>query len=417
MTKLPPLADVAHLDDPEFYARAPHDVFARLRAEAPVFWCEGTKFWAVNRYEHVRHVLRHPELFSSRDDQQLESWANHREQLFRFGEEPYPPDHALNLITVDKPLHTSYRKMVLRTGMFGTKATPAIEANLRPIIATRLAEVRDLEGEADDVLSAPIAAAAVGEHLGLSSEYRDKIREWAETVEPPEGVDSGDARTHAAEAMKEMWNTLIDQMRSGAREDRAVCLLRDAHAEDQAVDFDSLIAFICDLIVAGVEALRTTITGSMVALAEHPDEWDRVVADVELVPNVVEELFRWVSPASSMGRVACADSELGGQHIRTGDRVLMMFISANRDEEVFERANRFDAGREFRPGHLAFGLGMHLCLGAELSRTVLRVLLEEMRNAGVRPVLRGEPKRSPGYNAMSQFASVPLAFEPAAHDS
>ena len=416
----PTLAEVARLDDPAFYASEPHDVFARLRAEAPVFWCEGTAFWAVSRYEDARHVLRHPELFSSGPsgpgggDLQLESWVNHPgAALFRFrDDDPIPPEHALQLISVDKPLHTQYRKMVLRTGMFGVRATPDIELGLRPVIAARLAEVAGSAGELDELVSAPLATAAVGELLGLSPELHSKLRMWGETVEPPAGADSNEARAQAALAMEEMWHEIVAFMSSGAREDRAICRLRDAQRETEAVDVDSVVAFICDLIVAGVEALRTTLNGAIVALAQHPAEWDRVQADMSLMPNLVEELFRWVTPASSMGRLACADTEIAGQRIARGDRVLMLFMSANRDETVWEHADRFDAGRDLRPGHLSFGLGTHLCVGAELSRAVLRIYLEELAASGMQFGLDGTPLRRPGFNATAQFASAPIAFSP-----
>lgn len=410
----PTLAEVARLDDPAFYASEPHAVFARLRAEAPVFWCEGTAFWAVSRYEDARHVLRHPELFSSKGDLQLESWVNHPGvALFRFrDEDPIPPEHALNLISIDKPLHTQYRKMVLKTGMFGVRATPDIELGLRPVIAARLAEVAGSTGELDELVSAPLATAAVGELLGLSPELHSTLRMWGETIEPPAGADSNEARAKAAAAMEEMWHAIVAFMSSGAREDRAICRLRDAQRETEAVDVDSVVAFICDLIVAGVEALRTTLTGAIVALAQHPAEWDRVQADMSLMPNLVEELFRWVTPASSMGRVACADTEIAGQRIARGDRVLMLFMSANRDETVWEHADRFDAGRDLRPGHLSFGLGTHLCVGAELSRSVLRIYLEELAASGMQLALDGTPLRRPGFNATAQFASAPIAFSP-----
>jgi linalool 8-monooxygenase len=408
----PTLAEVARLDDPSFYASEPHDVFARLRAEAPVYWCEGTAFWAVSRYEDARHVLRHPELFSSLGDHQLESWVNHPgAPLFRFrDDDPIPPEHALQLISIDKPLHTQYRKMVLKTGMFGVRATPDVELYLRPVIAARLAEVAGSTGEFDELISAPLATAAVGELLGLSPELHSKLQMWGEAIEPLAGVESSEARAQAAAAMEEMWHEVIALMNSGAREERAICRLRDVQRETEAVDVDSVVAFICDLIVAGVEALRTTMTGAIVALAQHRAEWDRVQADMSLMPNLVEELFRWVSPQSTMGRVACADTEIAGQRIARGDRVLMMFVSANRDETVWEHADRFDAGRDPRPGHLSFGLGTHLCVGAELSRTVLRVFLEELAASGIQIALDGTPLRRPGFNATSQFASAPIAF-------
>ena len=415
----PTLAEVARLDDPAFYASEPRDVFARLRAEAPVFWFEGTAFWAISRYEDARHVLRHPELFSSKGDQQLESWVNHPgAALFRFrDDDPIPPEHALQLISLDKPLHTQYRKMVLKTGMFGVRATPEFELHLRPVIAARLAEVAGSAGQLDELVSAPLATAAVGELLGLSPELHSKLRMWGESVEPLAGVGSSEARAQAVVAMEEMWHEVVALMSSGAREDRAICRLRDAQRETEVVDVDSVVAFICDLIVAGVEALRTTLTGAIVALARHPAEWDRVQADMSLMPNLVEELFRWVSPQSTMGRMACADTEIAGQRIASGDRVLMLFVSANRDETVWEHADRFDAGRDPRPGHLSFGLGTHLCVGAELSRIVLRIYLEELAASGMQVALDGTPLRRPGFNATAQFASAPIAFSPTSEHS
>ena len=309
MSEIESLAALARLDDPAFFADDPHAVFKRLRREAPVFWIEPTGFWAVTTYEAVNTVVTDPERFSSRGEQQLVSWTQGREHFMRFSEDAeVPPPTARNLITSDPPFHTVFRKMVLRTGQFGVKAVPGIEACLSPFV-------------------------------------------------------------------------------------------------------DDLLELVCDLAVAGVESTRNMVTSGLVAFAQHPEEWARIQSGEASVDNAVEEILRTVSAAPTQGRVATEDTTLAGQPINAGDRLLLVFASANRDESIWTDPDRFDVTRSPKDSHLAFGRGAHLCIGASLSRLTMRVILDTLLRNDIRFELTAPAKREPGFNATAQYASAPMSFE------
>lgn len=411
MSEIEPLHAVASLDDPAFFSNDPHAVFKRLRHEAPVFWVESTGFWAVTTYEDVRTVVADPKRFSSSGDQQLVAWTQHREDFMRFSDDAeFPPPTARNLITSDPPFHTTFRKMVLGTRQFGGRAIPSIEERLTPFVDDLARSlVAGAEGEADDVVSAPLATAVTACFLGLPLEFAGSLRRWSEAIEPPGSGDDAQRKLDGAEAVSEMWAVFQDLLDSGDQ-NGTLRLLRDQQHTTKAVDTDSLLALICDVAVAGVESMRNMVTSGLVTLAQHPDEWARVRAGEASIDNTVEEILRWVSPAPTMGRVAAQATTLAGQSIREGDRLLLVFASANRDESNWTDPDRFDVTRPPSGLHLAFGRGVHLCIGAALARMCMRVTLETLLGSDIRFDLAGQPSREPGYNATAQYASAPMTF-------
>lgn len=407
------LSVLARLDDPAFYAGDPHAVFKRLRREAPVFWIEPTGFWAVTSYEAVRTVFNDAERFSSRGDQQLVAWTQDREHFMRFSEDAeFPPSTARNLITSDAPFHTVFRKMVMRgTGQFGAKAVPEIEGRLSPFVddlGHSLAA--GAAGEADKIVSAPLAAAALASFLGLPLEFAGSLRRWSEAVEPPGSGDIAERKQAGAEALLEMW-TVFHELLDSDSHHGTLRLLREQQKLTDEVDTDDLLILICDLVVAGIESIRNMVTSGLVAFAQHPEEWARIQSGEASVDNAVEEILRWEAPAPTIGRVAAEDTTLAGQPIKAGDRVLLMYGSANRDESVWPDPDRFDVTRSTKVPHLAFGRGAHLCIAASLSRLTLRLILDTLLGNNIRFELTSPTKREPGFNATAQYASAPMSFE------
>ena len=412
MSEIESLTVLARLDDPAFYANDPHAVFKRLRREAPVFWIEPTGFWAVTSYEAVHTAFTDPERFSSLGDQQLVAWTQDREHFMRFSEDAeFPPPTARNLITTDAPFHTVFRKMVMRTGQFGVKAVPAIEERLSPFVddlGRNLAA--GATGEANEIVSAPLAAAAIACFLGLPQEFAGSLRRWSEAIEPPASGDTPQRMQAGAEAASEMWTVLRDLLDADSHHG-TLCLLRDQQKLTDEVDTDDLLELVCDLVVAGVESTRNMVTSGLVAFAQHPDEWTRIQSGEVSVDNAVEEILRWEPPAPTIGRVATEDTTLAGQPINAGDRVLLMYASANRDESVWTDPDRFDVTRSSKVPNLAFGRGAHLCVGASFSRMIMRAIIETLLRNNVRFNLTAPPKREPGFNATAQYASAPMSFE------
>ncbi|MEE2900305.1 MAG: cytochrome P450 [Gemmatimonadota bacterium] len=412
MSEIESLTVLARLDDPAFYANDPHAVFKRLRREAPVFWIEPTGFWAVTSYEAVHTAFTDPERFSSLGDQQLVAWTQDREHFMRFSEDAeFPPPTARNLITSDAPFHTVFRKMVMKTGQFGAKAVPAIEERLSPFVddlGRNLAA--GATGEADEIVSAPLAAATIACFLGLPLEFAGSLRRWSEAIEPPGSGDTPQRMQAGAEAASEMWTVLRDLLDADSHHG-TLCLLRDQQKLTDEVDTDDLLELVCDLVVAGVESTRNMVTSGLVAFAQHPDEWTRIQSGEVSVDNAVEEILRWEPPAPTIGRVATEDTTLAGQPINAGDRLLLMYASANRDESVWTDPDRFDVTRSSKVPNLAFGRGAHLCVGASFSRMSMRMIIETLLSNNVRFNLTAPPKRAPGVNATAQYATAPMSFE------
>lgn len=405
------LSEVALLDDPAFYAGDPHAVFARLRREQPVFWVERTKFWAVCTHSAIHTVLRDAERFSSEGDQQLVAWTQDREHFMRFSDDvELPPPTARNLITSDPPFHTTFRKMALRTGRFGIKAMPGLEVEMAPFLDALAGELAaGVTGEADHLVSAPLASAATAAFMGLPPSFAEPLRTWSETIEPPGSGNVTERKQTGAEAVTEMWTTFTELL-DDAEHGGTVNLLREQQHDAPDVDTDTLLALLCDIAVAGIESMRNMVTSGLVALAQHPDQWHAVASGQVTVQAAVEEILRWVSPAPSQGRVATTDVTLEGQQISAGDRLLLMFVSGNRDESIWADPDRFDVGRKQTEPHVAFGWGTHLCIGASLARMCMRRVLDLLIEHGIGFELASEPIRESGFNATAQYSSAPMSF-------
>jgi cytochrome P450 len=198
--------------------------------------------------------------------------------------------------------------------------------------------------------------------------------------------------------------------RSDASADSLLQVLRNAELAGEQVDLATFAGLFVQIAIAGNETTRSTLSGGLLELMRHPDQYSRVASDRELIPSTVEEFLRWLTPVHYFRRTATQDTELGGARIRAGDRVVMMYASANRDEEVFDRAQHFDIGRDPNP-HLAFGFGEHYCLGAALGRLEARIFLEEFFSAFSGIELAGEPARMRS-NELNAWKRIPVALEP-----
>ncbi|MDE3086170.1 MAG: cytochrome P450 [Acidobacteriota bacterium] len=351
----------ARVVDPALYESDPHPLFAALRAEAPVAWNEERGFWAVTTHEEVTRVEGDHETFcASRGILVDEIGTTY----------PSPP----TILHSDPPAHTRYRRLVQP----GFK--PSVVKALDPVVRARAeALVSRLEpGEVLDVvplLAVPLPLLVISEMLGVPEEDWERCYEWSEAVVPG-AVDWPEERKQAL--MAEMVDYLVGATKARRAEPRHDVLSELALAEldgEQLSDAE-LAMFLVQLLVAGNETTRNLIAAGLVALAERPDQYARLREDPTLVPSGVEELLRWTSPVLSFMRTATRPTELRGVPIAEGDPLLMLFVSANRDETVFgPDAGLLDVGRRPNP-HIAFGFGNHFCLGAALARLEGRVVLE-----------------------------------------
>ena len=396
--------DLSHPDT--FTRGVPHATFRRLRAAAPVAWhpdcVHGGGFWAVTRYEHVRRVSLDPRTFSSERGSAL---------MRPFTEEQLVPQREI-MLNMDPPRHTKYRRLV-NMG-FSPKVLNRAEAHIRGLARAVVDEVAG-RGRCDFVtdVAAELPLQVIVEMLGVPHEDRHKFFEWSNTMVGSNDPEFASAPAVGQMAMMQLFayaNDLAVERRRSPRDD-LTSLLLEAQVDGERLSESEYDSFVMLLAVAGNETTRNLISGGMLALIEHPDERRRLLADPALLPTAVEEMLRWVSPVMAFRRTAQRDVELGGQQVREGDRVVVWYASANRDEAVFPEADRFDVGR--RPNeHLGFGIGPHFCLGAHLARLEIRIMFEELLRRLPDIELDGPAQRLRS-DFLNGIKHMPVRFRPA----
>ncbi len=400
------MAPEINLVDPDAYQRSgpPHEQFTWLREHEPVYWhADGGEpgwpgFWAVTRHEDVAHVSRHPELFSS------------SQRLALFGE--VPEEHIvmqrLMMLNMDPPQHTRQRAFVNRG--FTPRMIGALEKHITEICHQLLDDVQH-RGEADFVtdIAAPLPLYVICELVGAPVGDRAKIFELSNLL-----IGSADPEFQVEQAQMAAAQVYAygEELAASRREqpaDDIVTKLLQPDDRGEALTSDEFDLFFMLLTVAGNETTRNAASGGMLALFEHPDQWQRLLADPGLIPTAAEEIVRWVSPVNLFRRTAAADTELGGRAIGEGDKVVVFYTSANRDAGVFAEAQRFDVGRAVNP-HVGFGGGgPHFCLGRHLAALELRVLLQALTERMPDIRLDGEPSRLRS-NFINGIKHMPVRF-------
>jgi cytochrome P450 len=341
----------------------PYPYYAELRREAPVFQIEGFGAYAVSRYEDVSYVLMHPEVFSSIGMGQVSI----RERTTRM------------LIGVDPPEHTRMRSLVNRS------FTPRMVADLEPRIREVTSELVDRiaeRGEMDliDDLAMPLPVTIIAEILGVDPAHKDDFKRWSDQVllDESEGMTPEEQERIRADmqAFQDYFANAADERRREPRNDMISDLVR-AETEQQALSSDEVLAFIALLLIAGNETTTNLLGNAMRALLDNPDQMAMLHWDPALIPNAVEEALRFDAPVQFLFRRTTKNVKLAGGKIPEGALVLPVFGSANRDERRYADSERFDVTRD-AGGHLAFGHGIHFCLGAPLARLEAAVALEAL---------------------------------------
>ncbi|HMF84059.1 MAG TPA: cytochrome P450 [Acidimicrobiia bacterium] len=387
-----PLTDP--LVEDTFYAGDPFPQYARLRDEAPVAWNDTAGFWAVSRWEDVMAVSTDPATFcSGRGILVMEIGAHY--------------DTPPTMMHTDPPEHTVYRKLV-QPG-FAPGRMRVLEDDVRrrakPLV-DRIAAGKTIDFV--ESVSVPFPLFIISTLLGMPDEDWERFFEWSESVIPG-ATDWSDEKRAALQA--DMHATLLAttvERRADPRDD-LISVLAQVEIDGRRLNDAELTMFLVQLLVAGNETTRNMISGGIVALAERPTDWQRLLQDRALVPTAVEEMLRWTTPVVSFMRTATRDTELGGQPVRDGDPVLMLYASANRDERQFgPTADRFEIGRSPNQ-HVAFGFGTHFCIGATLARIEGRVLLEELLDRFETVELAGDVRRS-NSAVIAGVKQAPLEF-------
>ena len=402
------------LKDPDLYQPGvPHETFAWLRANHPVYWnpeTDGAGFWALTRHADVMAVSTDPATFSS-----ARSNGGHR----IFNENEFTEtDMEASMISMDPPTHVDYRRMVM--GGFTPPRLRDMEAGIRQravnLIEAMIEARRASDAPIDFVsaFSAPYAIQTLAELFGVPESDGDKLFEWSNTVVGEDDPECRSSREFMERSMGEMamYAMGLWQARSGAPGGDLISMLVKAAEDGTEMSLPRYLSTFILLVVAGNETTRNSISGGLIALDENPEQREAAMADPALLPHLAQEIVRYISPVLHMRRTATRDVEIGGQPIRKGDKVVMWYASANRDDSVFEAPHRFDITRTSRPGapkHVGFGFGEHVCLGQRLAELQLRVAYEELfaRLPDLRPA--GAPRRLRS-NFSNGIKSLPVTF-------
>ncbi len=380
-----------------FYAGDPHRHYAWMRAQAPLYWDPNGRIWGVTRHEDVMAVSKDPATFCSGR-----------------GFRPDAPDMPM-MINMDRPQHLVRRNLVSRG--FTPRRVAEMEPKIRSVCTQILDGIAE-KGECDFVrdVAAPLPMIMIGDLLGVLPGDRDKLLRWSDVMLTAVGNPRPGMMEQAAEAFAEYaaYNgRVVRDRRARPPQDDLMSVLVHAEADGARLDDESILHESLLILVGGDETTRHVISGGMYQLMLHVDQRRKLVRDPSQIGRAVEEMLRWVSPIVSMMRTATRDVELRGQRVREGERLLLLYASANRDESVFERADRFDVEREPNP-HVAFGgYGEHFCLGNSLARLELRVMFEELlrRFPDMEPV-ETTPPPVRAANFVTGYERLPVRFRP-----
>jgi cytochrome P450 len=393
-------------DDDSFANGYPHEYFTWLRANDPVFWHEPTKmtpdgegFWVVSRYADVNAIMMDPKTYSSDKAGQRSGGGTAIKDEVSAGK-------VLN--QTDDPYHRRLRNLVNKG--FTVKAVAALEHELRRRTERLFngIEAGQRFNFAERV-SREIPTQAICIVLGVPESDRMMLCDWIES-----GIQKPSGSVIALDYVKKIRRyaqTLIDSKREHPSADIFSTIVRaEFEADGSSLNDYELRSFFSLLFPAGAETTTRSISGGMLAFLEHPQQWQRLQADPDMIKSAVEEIVRWTTPSVYKRRTATRDTQLQNRNIREGDKVTFWEMSANRDERIFERPFDFDIGRSPNK-HIGFGAGVHFCLGAALARLELTIVFEQLVKSGLRIELDGEPEWVPN-NRLVGIKSLPVRVRP-----
>ena len=386
-----PVNPAIRLTDGTFYGADPHPHLRWMRENAPVYWDAAGEVWGIARYEDVLAVSRDP-------------------QTWRTSGGIRPDSPAMSyMIDMDDPDHRKRRALVNKG--FTPRRVQEREPRIREISIDLLERAR-ARGRFDFVrdVAAWLPLVVIGDMLGVDPADHARLLAWSEAMVLGTGATTLERMQDAAQAFEEYvayQRRVLADRRVRPRDD-LVSILVHAEVDGERLSDDELLMETLLLLIGGDETTRHVLSGGMYQLLLHPAQRDALARDSGKIPTAVEEMLRWVSPIQNMARTAAHDVWLRGQQIRAGQKALLLYPSANRDAAVFVDPFRFDVTRTPNE-HVAFGIGAHFCLGANLARLELRVLLEEAlpRLAGLE-LASSDPPPLRASNFISGLESLPV---------
>jgi cytochrome P450 family 142 subfamily A polypeptide 1 len=348
--------------DPALYQSNPHDVWAWMRANEPVYRDEKNKLWGITRHADVMDVERRSSVFSS-------------EGVYRAVLSP----GESNMIAQDDPRHRQQRMLVQPQLTHAGVATRTAE--VEALVAELVAEAV-VQGEFDvvELIAGQLPARMTARLLGFPEEMWPEVKSWSERLMRTDMRDRDPLiMNEFIDANREFLGAMMPIMQevTACPRNDFMSIWANAEIDGQKLPPEAIFHEVGLFIAGGAETTRTAISHGLRAFVDHPDQWEEMAAKPELINSAVEEVLRWVTPLNNFFRMALTDDVVGGQPIATGDRIIMLYPSANRDEAVFENPFEFDIHRNPNP-HLSFGFGTHLCIGANLARLVLITVFREL---------------------------------------
>ncbi len=419
-----------NIHHPAVYAAegSPWAAWDLLRAQAPVYWYERDDvepFWAVTRYADIMTVSDHPQVFIN-GGPRLRLTLKGTPEILRagvdsFGEERgWDPAEPPDMVFMDNPRHRQLRRQ--SSWAFTQGGMRRMDAHFRTLSEQFTREyIAELEAAAPDGsvdfvsgLACKLPLAAVGEIMGLAPDDWKQILIWSnallgeiEECDRLPGESRGAAGYRNMYELRSYLEGLIHESREhGAARGGFIDHMVHREVAGKTLTDQQLIGYLFLLIAAGNDTTRNALTGGVAALIEHPTECARLCDNPDLLPGAVEEILRWTSPVVNFLRTATEDFDLAGTRIAAGDTVGLFYPSANRDERIFPDPYRFDITRAPNP-HLAFGFGVHFCLGTNLARAELKASLRALLPYLERFAIHGEPSRI-AQTHVTGFSSLPL---------
>jgi cytochrome P450 len=371
---MPPLIEGFRLEDPEFYlSETAAPTLRQQRETAPVAYYEPLDTWVITEYDLIKEVGRAANLFCSSQGILLND--------FRYGDvvNSFFPPGAENFALTDPPRHAQLRRHLIPA--FSAATVSRLEDTIRRICSERLDSITPGQPvNWSKLMAEPLPLIVIALLMGIPLDDLLKIQEWSdEIIKMGAAIDQAEIAAAAGSLlpMGEYFESLLASRRAEPSDD-LISTLEAARASGK-ISNETVHMMLAGIMTAGNETTRNVINGMVVALSDHPGQMRRLVLGEAPVRLAVEEFLRWVTPVRGFGRTVTADTELGGQALKAGQRVYMLFVEGNRDPKAFEAPEMLDVSRDMASNpHLSFGFGNHGCIGAALARLELRVLFEEM---------------------------------------
>lgn len=352
----------------EFYANDVHSAFTWMREHDPLYFDAKNEVYGVTLHEDVMAVSKDAATFCS-----------------KHGFRPDSPAMPM-MISMDRPEHMTRRGLVNRG--FTPRRVAMLEPRVREIcvdiidkVKTRAIGQNGFEFDFVKDIAAPLPLVVIGDLLGVKEADHDRLLRWSDDFMCALGSTDPELLQKQATAgieYREYCLEVVADRRASPPGEDLMSLLVHAEIDGQVLDDDSLFMESLLILIGGDETTRHVVSGGMHQLLRHPDQLKALANDPARIPQAIDEMLRWVTPIQNMARTVTRDTTLRGKELKEGDRLLMMYPSANRDERVFERSQEFDISRDPNP-HVAFGgYGNHFCLGNALARLELRVMFEEL---------------------------------------